>query len=216
MVFNQTAQDSTPPTVTSKSPAAGSTSAPATTSVAATFSEPVQGPTVTMTLTGPGGAIAGTTTYDGPSQSATFTPGAALDNSTQYTATVSGAKDIAGNTMQPVTWSFTTAAPPPPPPDQGPGGPILLVNSGASPFTKYYAEILRNEGLNEFATVDVGSLSASSLTGRDVVILANVALSPAKVTALTDFVNNGGSVIAMRPDAQLSGLLGHHAGESGR
>ena len=51
------------------------------------------------------------------------------------------------------TWSFTTAAPPPPPPDEGPGGPILVIGSAANPFSRYYAEILRNEGLNEF-TVD--------------------------------------------------------------
>ena len=110
--------------------------------------------------------------------------------------------------MQPVTWSFTTAAPPPPPPEDGPGGPILLVNSSSNPFSKYYAEILRNEGLNEFSTVDVTSLTASSLSGRDVVIVANVGLSAAQVTALTTFVNNGGSLIAMRPDSQLAGLLG--------
>ena len=36
-----------------------------------------------------------------------------LASSTTYTATVSGAKDTAGNTMsRAVTWSFTTAAPP--------------------------------------------------------------------------------------------------------
>jgi hypothetical protein len=208
VVFNQTAQDSTAPTITSKSPADGSNSAPATTNVVATFSEPVQSSTINMTLSGPGGAVSGTTNYDGASQTVTFSPGSALLNSTQYTATVSGAKDLAGNTMQQVTWSFTTAAPPPPPPDQGPGGPVLLVNSGASPFTKYYAEILRAEGLNEFSSVDVGSLTASSLTGRDIVVLGQVALSAAQVTALTDFVNNGGSLIAMRPDSQLAGLLG--------
>ena len=49
------------------------------------------------------------------------------------------------------TWSFTTAAPPPPPPDEGPGGPILVIASAGNPFSRYYAEILRAEGLNEFA-----------------------------------------------------------------
>ena len=48
------------------------------------------------------------------------------------------------------TWSFTTAAPPPPPPDEGPGGPIAVIGSAENPFGRYYAEILRNEGLNEF------------------------------------------------------------------
>ena len=34
-------------------------------------------------------------------------------------------------------------------PNQGPGGPILVVTSPASTYGKYYAEILRNEGLIE-------------------------------------------------------------------
>src|SRR5205085_10772509 len=42
---------------------------------------------------------------------ATLTPTSALSNSMTYTATVSGAKDLAGNVMPaPVSWSFTTAA----------------------------------------------------------------------------------------------------------
>jgi hypothetical protein len=36
-----------------------------------------------------------------------------LAASTQYTVNVSGARDGAGNTMQPDTWTFTTATPPP-------------------------------------------------------------------------------------------------------
>ena len=57
-------------------------------------------------------AVPGSVTYtDTPSHTATFTPTSPLANSTTYTATVSGAKDLAGNTMTaPVTWSFTTAA----------------------------------------------------------------------------------------------------------
>ena len=171
VVFNQTATDNTPPTVTAQSPAPNSTTAPANTMVTATFSEPVQAATITMTLTGPGGAVAGNVSYDGPSTTATFTPTGALTNSAGYTATIAGAKDLAGNTMSPssVTWSFTTAAAPPPPPTQGPGGPILLVTSASNPFSSYYAEILRAEGLNEFDTADVSTLSSASLSAHDVV-----------------------------------------------
>ena len=32
-------------------------------------------------------------------------------------------------------------------PNQGPGGPILVITSSSSIFGKYYAEILRTEGL---------------------------------------------------------------------
>ena len=109
--------------------------------------------------------------------------------------------------MQPVSWQFTTAAatPPPPPP---PGGPVLLVTSTSNPFTSYLSEILRTEGFNEFSAIDVSQLSASTLAGEDTVVLGQVGLTAAQVSALTTFVNGGGNLIAMRPDAQLSGLLG--------
>src|SRR5689334_2179292 len=47
-----------------------------------------------------------------------------------------------------------------PDPNQGPGGPILVITSSASVFGKYYAEILRNEGLNEFSVADLATVSA--------------------------------------------------------
>ena len=118
------------------------------------------------------------------------------------------AKDGAGNTMAPVTWDFTTAAPPPPPPDQGPGGPVAIVTSSANPYSKYLAEILRTEGLNEFTTVDLSDLSAATLSDFDVVVLGSVNVSATQVTALTDWVNAGGNLIALKPDASLSSLLG--------
>ena len=52
-----------------------------------------------MALSGPGGSVSGSVDYDSASRTATFTPGAALAASTTYTANVSGAKDLAGNTM---------------------------------------------------------------------------------------------------------------------
>ena len=42
--------------------------------------------------------------------------------------------------------------------DQGPGGPILVV-AGANPFGRYYAEILRAEGLNAFDVHDIGAVT---------------------------------------------------------
>jgi methionine-rich copper-binding protein CopC len=206
--FSETATDTVAPALSSRAPAPGSTNAPAGTTVTATFTEPVQGSTISMGLSGPAGPVAGTTSYNAGTTTATFTPNAPLANLTSYTATVSGAKDPGGNTMDPVTWSFKTAAAPLPAPEAGPGGPILLVTSNANPFTKYYAEILRTEGLNAFDTVDVGSFSASSLAGHDVVLVAETSLSAAQTTALSDFVQAGGSLIAMRPDTQLAGLLG--------
>src|SRR5262249_251023 len=142
---------------------------------------------------------------------ATFTPTSALANSTSYTASVSGAADLAGNVMSPVSWSFSTAGPPPPPPDQGPGGPVLVITSsatGASPFSSYTAESLRAEGLNEFATADLSTVTAAVLNQYDVVLLGATPLTATQATMFTTWVTGGGRLVAFRPDSQLSGLLG--------
>ncbi len=138
----------------------------------------------------------------------TATPSAPLANSTTYTVRVSGARDGAQNIMTDVSWSFGTAAPPPPGPEQGPGGPIAVVTSGSNPYSRYLAEILRTEGLNEFATIDVGTLSASTLAAYDVVVLGAVAVDATQADTLATWVNAGGNLIAMKPGASLSGLLG--------
>src|SRR4051794_6755481 len=54
-------------------------------------------------------------------------------------------------------------------PAQGPGGPILVVTSGTGTFSKYYAEILRTEGFNEFAMADVSTVTPALLANYDVV-----------------------------------------------
>ena len=89
-----------------------------------------------------------------------------------------------------------------------PGGPILVVNASADPFGTYLDEILRAEGLNEFATTDAASLDAAALAGHQVVLLGPAALTDAQVAALTSWVRRGGDLIAMRPDPKLAGLLG--------
>ena len=90
----------------------------------------------------------------------------------------------------------------------GPGGPILVVTSSADPFSEYYAEILRAEGLNAFATADASTVTSDVLGLYDVVILAARGLSSAQVSTYTNWVTSGGNLIAMRPDPQLAGLLG--------
>jgi methionine-rich copper-binding protein CopC len=208
VVFDTSANDTTAPTVVAKVPAAGSSGVAVGTSVSATFSEAVVGSSVNIELRGPGNTlVTASTTYSSASQTETLTPDAPLANSTTYTATVSGARDSSNNTMSPVTWSFTTAAPAPPPPDQGPGGPIAIITS-SNPYSKYLAEILRTEGLNEFKTVDVSTLSDSTLAAYDVVVLGNVSVTAAQASTLTTWVNGGGNLIAMKPDSDLSSLLG--------
>ncbi len=115
VVYDQTTNDTTKPTVATKVPASGATGVAKNTTISATFSEPVTASSIAMTVRDAANAVvAGTVAYDAPTQKATFTPSASLADSTTYTVSVSGAADAAGNVMDPVSWSFTTAAAPPP------------------------------------------------------------------------------------------------------
>jgi hypothetical protein len=93
-------------------------------------------------------------------------------------------------------------------PNQGPGGPILVITSPSYTFGKYYAEILRTEGLNEFAVADIGTVTSTTLNSYNVVVLAPATLTAAQVTVFTNWVNAGGNLVAMAPDSQLNSLLG--------
>ena len=103
--------DTSAPTVSSVTPANNATAVAINTAVNATFSETMSAATLTatsFTLSGSGGAVAGSVGYSG--LTATFTPTNALDTNTSYTATVTtAAKDVAGNSLASnYAWSFTT------------------------------------------------------------------------------------------------------------
>jgi hypothetical protein len=80
----------------------------------ATFNKSVQPSTISFTLKDPANSpVAGTTSYNSSTFTASFTPSAALAYSKTYTATVSGALDQSGAPMTaPYGWSFTTVGPP--------------------------------------------------------------------------------------------------------
>ena len=113
------AADTTPPTVTSVSPAAGATNVAANSAVKATFSEAMNTATVTtatFTLVAQGTTtpVAATVAYDATSFTATLTPSAALQLGTMYTATVksgaNGVKDASNNALAAdKVWTFTTS-----------------------------------------------------------------------------------------------------------
>lgn len=220
VVFNTTiGPDVTAPVVSSVSPANGLSGVSPTTSISATFNEALDASTITgstfVLRDAANNAIAATVSYASAANRATLTPSAPLAYSTAYTATLRGGstdprvKDVAGNALAAnYIWTFTTAAPPPPPPTEGPGGPVLVVTSATNPFSTYYAEILRTEGVNAFATSDLSQVSAASLSQYDLVILGEMPLTSAQVAMFTDWVNGGGNLVAMRPDKQLAGLLG--------
>jgi hypothetical protein len=111
VVYSQTA-GSTPPTVTSVTPASGATGVAVSVAPTATFNQAVTPSTVSFTVKTSGGTtVPGTVSFNGGNTVATFTPTSSLTASTTYTATVSGAQNAAGQTMaNPFTWSFTTGA----------------------------------------------------------------------------------------------------------
>jgi hypothetical protein len=103
--------DTMAPTVSSTTPANSATDVAVNTAITATFSEEMDGSTISTDtfLVDDGSAnIAGTVTYSGTI--ATFTPATDLSYGTTYTATITtGAKDLAANALEEdYTWSFTT------------------------------------------------------------------------------------------------------------
>ena len=66
---------------------------------------------VTFTVTGPGSTVVpGKVSYDVPDQIVTFTPTNTLAASTSFTATITGAQDLAGNLLATYSWIFQTGA----------------------------------------------------------------------------------------------------------
>ena len=103
--------------MTKQAPAGNATGINPVTTVTATFSEPVQPATISFDLKdASGNAVAASVSYNSGTNTVTLTPNAALAPSTTYTATLSGAQDLAGNTMSPITWSFATSSPDTTPP----------------------------------------------------------------------------------------------------
>ena len=199
------------PAVVATVPTANATGIGIGTTISAVFNEPLDSSSISQSTMqvrdSNNNLVAGTVTYIAAAAKLVFTPTTTMLSQTQYTVTVAAnTRDIFGNTMTaPYTWSFTTTLAPA---NSGPGGPVLVIASAQNPYTRYYGEILLNEGLNAFTVQDVSTVSATTLNNYDVVILAEMQLTSSQVSMLTTWVNNGGRLIAMRPDKQLASLLG--------
>jgi Domain of unknown function (DUF4082)/Bacterial Ig-like domain len=111
VVYSQTAA-STPPTVTSATPASGATGVAVSVAPTATFSQAVVPSTVSFTMKNAGGTtVPGSVSFNAGNTVATFTPTSSLSASSGYTVTVAGAQNASGQAMSsPFTWSFTTGA----------------------------------------------------------------------------------------------------------
>ncbi len=210
--------DTTKPTVTQVIPANNATNVAIDTLVTAVMSESldqstVSASTVTLKNSLTQAAISSTISYNDSSKTISITPLSPLESGTAYEASLStGVKDIAGNALASTyTWSFTTIASTPTqvdPLSQGHDGPVLVVVDNDNPFSTYYSEILRSEGINSFKTVEIADVNSALLSQYDVVLLGDMTLSTTQVTTLTNYVTSGGNLIAMHPDKKLADLLG--------
>ena len=112
--FTTAADDTTAPTVISRTPTPGATSvgntAPAA-GILAGFSEAIQFSTVVFVLKdAASNTIPTTVTYDTASQTVGLIPNSPLAIGATYTVFLSGAQDLANNVMAPISWSFTTGS----------------------------------------------------------------------------------------------------------
>jgi hypothetical protein len=104
VVFSPTAA----PYVTSQTPGPNAIGVALGAAVTATFSAPIQGSSLSFTLTdSTGNAVAGTVSYNTTTNTATFAPNAPLVSAMTYKVSLS-ATDPGGNATIPVTWSFKT------------------------------------------------------------------------------------------------------------
>jgi hypothetical protein len=124
-----TTRDQRPPVLLSFTPETGAEQVDPRTTIRLSVDEPIQ-PGASLTLTGPGGPVTGTTTLGLNSLVLTFVPNADLPPNTSFTATVSGVRDLAGNEMadQPLSRTFTTLD------TLGPALSELRIKDGATPI----------------------------------------------------------------------------------
>lgn len=213
-VFTTSPTDTWPVTVDSAQPSDGSYGVVRPAVLTAKLdraANPLTVSTATVHVTDASGtAVAGNVTYDAANYMIKFTPSSTLAYGKKYTVTLDGSiADNKGVTMSgDYTWSFTTGSQLATDPNQGPGGPILVITASGDSYGKYYAEILRTEGLNYFDVKDIASVSASTLSSYDAVVLGETSLTQPQADMFSAWVNAGGNLVAMRPDIKLASLLG--------
>lgn len=217
LIFSSSNSDNVPPYVLATTPTNDAKGISINPTLTVTFDEAINPEVLTsgsLELRGPANELIPINiNYNNGTHEATITPAATLQHSYPYTLTIRGGEfgvqDLAGNVLSSdVSRTFTTLDATPLGPNDGPGGPILVISSTTNPFGLYAAEILRAEGLNEFATMDISAVNASVLNNYDVVVLGEMTVTAPQVTFLTNWVNAGGTLIAFRPGSNLNALFG--------
>jgi hypothetical protein len=184
--FTTVLVDTVAPTVTAQTPSPGATGVGSSSNVTATFSEDVQSATIAFVLRDALSAVVQTSfAYNAATRTATLTPSAALAATATYTATVSGAKDLAGNTMAgPATWSFTTAAAPPPPP---PGVTIndVTVTEGNTGTVNAVFTVTLSAASAQAVSVNWSTANGTATAGSDYAAGSGTLTIPAGATSGT-------------------------------
>ncbi|WP_187142989.1 Ig-like domain-containing protein [Terriglobus albidus] len=205
------------PRVDIVSPYAGEVGVEPKTPITLTFNKEMSPETIiptTFTLRDEQGKVVpATVAYDDATHEAVLQPMSALQQGSTYEVTLRGGQQgIFDQHSHPLAedmkWRFTIGIEAAESPAQGPGGPILLVTSKTNGFSQYYAEILRNEGLNEFDAEDIEQLSAQELARHDLVLVGEIPVDDGKIRMIVDWVRSGGTVIAMRPPRKLAQSFG--------
>ena len=91
---------------------------------------------------------------------------------------------------------------------QGTGSIAIVTNSSTSTFGGYLAEILRAEGVRDFTVTALSSLNSTIQSGPRAIVLVPSSPTSSNITALQNYVNSGGGLIALRPASGLNTLLG--------
>lgn len=213
-VFSTTSTITDPLTVEVTQPGSGAYGVATDAEITAQFNRVLDSATVTNAsfrlFNSSGAQVSGTASYDSRTGGALFMPSSPLSAGTRYTAKIAASvADGDGAALgSEYEWSFTVGSAVSPTLSQGAGGPILVVTSSANPYSTYYAEILRAEGLNEFEVKDIDDITPTVLTNYNAVILSELSLSAAQAAVFMTWVNAGGDLVAMRPDGDLASLLG--------
>jgi hypothetical protein len=88
--------------------------------------------------------------------------------------------------------------------------PPILILTGQNGFGTYTSEILKAEGFNEFVIDSFTNpeVTKSYLSGFDIIILTDQPISGSEKKLVSDYLQNGGNLIAFQPDSSLCDLFG--------
>ena len=198
-----TPPDTTPPTVSVASPTAGQTVS-GTTTVTASASDDTAVTSVQFYLDGQAiGNPLTSTPY-----SFNWDTTSASNGTHMLTAKAS---DANGNTGTSASVQITVQNSVPPRTGIRGSGPVLVLTDPTNAYSDDYCYALfKTEGVPECAATDTGNLDSSfSLSSYRTIVLADGApLTSGQVTLISNWVNAGGTFIAMRPNDNLDSLLG--------